>query len=37
MHFSIIGKYLQWAFLNKDDRKRQINVFPLTLGPFGTS
>jgi hypothetical protein len=37
MHRSIIGKYLQWSFMNKVDRKRQINVFPLTLGPFGAS
>ncbi|KAF1938513.1 hypothetical protein EJ02DRAFT_303464, partial [Clathrospora elynae] len=35
MHRSITGKYLQFAFLGEIDRRSQINVFPLTLGPFG--
>ncbi|KAF1935730.1 hypothetical protein EJ02DRAFT_428167 [Clathrospora elynae] len=37
MHRSITGKYLQFAFLDELERKRQINVFPLTLGPFGAN
>ncbi|KAF1934858.1 hypothetical protein EJ02DRAFT_362794, partial [Clathrospora elynae] len=35
MYRPTTGYYLQFAFLNKSDRKRQINVFPITLGPFG--
>jgi hypothetical protein len=35
MYRSIISMYVQFAFLNETERRRQINVFPLSLGPFG--
>jgi hypothetical protein len=35
MYRPTTGYYLQFAFLNESDRKRRMNVFPITLGPFG--
>ena len=32
---SLTGIYAQFAFLNAFDRNRNINVFPITLGPYG--
>ena len=34
MHRPIPGFYAQFAFMNQLDRKRRINVFPITLAPF---
>jgi hypothetical protein len=34
MYRPIPGFYAQFAFMNQLDRKRQINVFPITLAPF---
>ena len=34
MHRPIPGFYAQFAFMNELDRKRRINVFPITLAPF---
>lgn len=37
MRKSIMGSYLQLASLPKVDHRRQMNVFPLTLGPHGSN
>ena len=34
MYRPIPGFYAQFAFMNQLDRKRRINVFPITLAPF---
>ena len=34
MYRPIPGFYAQFAFMNELDRKRRINVFPITLAPF---
>ncbi|CAN9363890.1 unnamed protein product [Alternaria alternata] len=35
MYWPTTGVYAQFTFLNEHDRKRRMNVLPITLGPFG--